>query len=149
LIRVALALFALTALAGTDARSAAAEIYRPWCVSYPASTTKSCAFTSFEQCMMTAGPGTGGVCVQNPWKPPRWADTRASLIVTPLTPWQRDCVPPRLQAANDDSDRRGWISYQGRVAVEFVHRSCPAYRRAFEPRWVALHPRCRVLRREA
>jgi uncharacterized protein DUF3551 len=46
---------------------AVAEIYRPWCVSYPATTTKSCAFSSFEQCMMTAGPGTGGVCVQNPW----------------------------------------------------------------------------------
>ena len=27
----------------------------------------SCAFTSFEQCMMTATPGTGGSCVQNTW----------------------------------------------------------------------------------
>jgi hypothetical protein len=27
----------------------------------------TCAFTSFEQCMMTATPGTGGSCVQNPW----------------------------------------------------------------------------------
>jgi hypothetical protein len=67
MIRAALALLALTALAAIDARSAAAEIYRPWCVSYPATTTKSCAFASFEQCMMTGGPGTGGVCVQNPW----------------------------------------------------------------------------------
>jgi hypothetical protein len=66
MIHAALALLALTALAAIDARSAAAEIYRPWCVSYPATTTISCAFTSFEQCMMTAGPGTGGVCVQNP-----------------------------------------------------------------------------------
>jgi hypothetical protein len=31
------------------ARSSVAEIYRPWCVSYPAGTTKSCAFTPFEQ----------------------------------------------------------------------------------------------------
>jgi hypothetical protein len=38
-----------------------AEIYRPWCVSYPWVGT-TCAFTSFEQCMMTAGPGTGGSC---------------------------------------------------------------------------------------
>jgi hypothetical protein len=27
----------------------------------------TCIFTSFEQCMMTATPGTGGSCVQNPW----------------------------------------------------------------------------------
>ena len=28
---------------------------------------RTCTFTSFEQCMMTATPGTGGMCVQNPW----------------------------------------------------------------------------------
>jgi hypothetical protein len=70
MIRAALALLALAALAAIDARSAAAEIYRPWCVQYQSSSgngSTSCAFTSFEQCMMTAGPGTGGVCVQNPW----------------------------------------------------------------------------------
>jgi hypothetical protein len=66
-IRAAFALLAVCSLIAFNARSSVAEIYRPWCVSYPASTTKSCAFTSFEQCMMTAGPGTGGVCVQNPW----------------------------------------------------------------------------------
>ncbi len=60
-----LAFFSPIAVGGL--RPAGAEIYRPWCVSYPATTTKSCAFSSFEQCMMTAGPGTGGVCVQNPW----------------------------------------------------------------------------------
>jgi Protein of unknown function (DUF3551) len=67
--RAALALLALAALAAIDARSAAAEIYRPWCVQYQGSRngSTSCAFTSFEQCMMTAGPETGGVCVQNPW----------------------------------------------------------------------------------
>jgi hypothetical protein len=70
MIRAALALLALAALAAIDARSASAEIYRPWCVQYQSSSgngSTSCAFTSFEQCMMTAGPGTGGVCVQNPW----------------------------------------------------------------------------------
>jgi hypothetical protein len=70
MIRAALALLALTAVAAIHARSAAAEIYRPWCVQYQSSSgngSTSCAFTSFEQCMMTGGPGTGGVCVQNPW----------------------------------------------------------------------------------
>jgi hypothetical protein len=70
MVRAALALLALAAFAAIDARSAAAEIYRPWCVQYQSSSgngSTSCAFTSFEQCMMTAGPGTGGVCVQNPW----------------------------------------------------------------------------------
>ncbi len=67
LIRAAFALFALTACVVMDARSAAAEIYRPWCVVYTGRGGRSCAFTSFEQCMMTGGPGTGGSCVQNPW----------------------------------------------------------------------------------
>jgi hypothetical protein len=67
MIRVAFALFALTACVVIDAHSAAAEIYRPWCVVYTGRGGRSCAFTSFEQCMMTGGPGTGGSCVQNPW----------------------------------------------------------------------------------
>jgi hypothetical protein len=66
MIRAAFALLAIAAFAAFDARRSAAEIYRPWCVSYPWIGT-SCAFTSFEQCMLTAGPGTGGSCVQNPW----------------------------------------------------------------------------------
>jgi hypothetical protein len=67
--RAAFALFALAACAAIDARPAVAEIYRPWCVQYSGNRdgARSCAFTSFEQCMMTAGPGTGGFCVQNPW----------------------------------------------------------------------------------
>jgi hypothetical protein len=47
-----------------------AEIYRPWCAVYQSSRGDggtNCSFTSFEQCMMTAGPGTGASCVQNPW----------------------------------------------------------------------------------
>ncbi|HEY7664200.1 MAG TPA: DUF3551 domain-containing protein [Xanthobacteraceae bacterium] len=58
----ALAFFSAIALT----TPALGEIYRPWCVAYPAATIQSCAFTSFEQCMMTARGG-GGVCVQNPW----------------------------------------------------------------------------------
>ena len=70
LIRTAFALLAVTAFATIDVRSAAAETYRPWCVQYSGSNGDNgltCAFTSFEQCMMTGGPGTGGSCVQNPW----------------------------------------------------------------------------------
>jgi len=63
---ILLAVCPLTAI--IDARPSGAETYRPWCVQYSSrSGAKSCAFTSFEQCMMTAGPGTGGSCVQNPW----------------------------------------------------------------------------------
>ena len=70
MLRAAFALLTLAALAANDVRPAAAEIYRPWCVQYQSNSgngATSCAFTSFEQCMMTAGPGTGGFCVQNPW----------------------------------------------------------------------------------
>jgi hypothetical protein len=62
------AAFALLTLAAIDTRPAAAEIYRPWCVVYSGlDGAYTCIFTSFEQCMMTATPGTGGSCVQNPW----------------------------------------------------------------------------------
>ena len=67
--RVAFVLLASATLA-VEVQPAAAEIYRPWCVQYGGSNGDNgttCAFTSFEQCMMTAGPGTGGSCVQNPW----------------------------------------------------------------------------------
>ena len=70
MIRAAFALLAIAALAAIDAHPAAAEIYRPWCVQYSSGNGNNgltCAFTSFEQCMMTGGPGTGGSCVQNPW----------------------------------------------------------------------------------
>jgi Protein of unknown function (DUF3551) len=66
IIRAAFALLAVAAFATIDARRSVAEIYRPWCVSYPW-VGVTCTFTSFEQCMMTAGPGTGGSCAQNPW----------------------------------------------------------------------------------
>jgi hypothetical protein len=63
-----LLVLALPSLAAIDARPAAAEIYRPWCVQYTdKSGATNCGFTSYEQCMMTATPGSGGHCVQNPW----------------------------------------------------------------------------------
>jgi len=68
--RAAFILVAVTTLAVITAlRSAGAEIYRPWCVQYGGNNGDNgttCAFTSFEQCMMTAR-GSGGFCVQNPW----------------------------------------------------------------------------------
>jgi hypothetical protein len=66
--RVAFAVLASATFA-IDAQPAGAEIYRPWCVQYGSSdrdNRTTCAFTSFEQCMMTARGG-GGFCVQNPW----------------------------------------------------------------------------------
>ena len=53
-------------LAEPEPRPADAEIYRPWCVGYPATLSQSCTFATFEQCMETARGG-GGVCTQNPW----------------------------------------------------------------------------------
>ena len=68
MIRSALALLAVAALAAIDVRAAAAESYRPWCVQYldEHSSASSCAFYSFEQCMETAR-GNGAFCHQNPW----------------------------------------------------------------------------------
>ena len=68
-IRIALALLAVCSFTMTDARPSVAEVYRPWCVQYQGSKSgaTNCSFTSFQQCMMTGGPGTGGTCVQNPW----------------------------------------------------------------------------------
>ncbi|HEY6993807.1 MAG TPA: DUF3551 domain-containing protein [Xanthobacteraceae bacterium] len=63
-IRVVLAVCLSTAL---DAGPSIAETYRPWCVQYFGRGGENCGFTSYEQCRMTATPGTGGVCVQNPW----------------------------------------------------------------------------------
>jgi hypothetical protein len=59
----------LTSLTAIDARPTAAEIYRPWCVQYQGSRSgaTNCGFISYKQCMMTATPGSGAYCVQNPW----------------------------------------------------------------------------------
>jgi Protein of unknown function (DUF3551) len=66
--RTVLILLAACPLTGIDARPSEAEIYRPWCVVYSGRDgARTCSFSSFEQCMMTATPGTGGSCVQNTW----------------------------------------------------------------------------------
>jgi hypothetical protein len=68
-IRAALALIALCALTTIDVRPSAAEIYRPWCAQYvggDGNNGTTCAFSSYEQCMLTAR-GAGAYCVQNPW----------------------------------------------------------------------------------
>jgi Protein of unknown function (DUF3551) len=67
-MRAAAILLALCPLTAIDARPSGAETYRPWCVVYSGRDgAYTCIFASFEQCMMTATPGTGGSCVQNPW----------------------------------------------------------------------------------
>ena len=66
--RTVVILLVVCPLAGIDARPSGADIYRPWCVVYSGRDgARTCIFTSFEQCMMTATPGTGGSCVQNTW----------------------------------------------------------------------------------
>ena len=68
MIRAALVVLTLSSLTTIDARPAAGETYRPWCVQYSGrSGARNCGFTSYEQCMMTATPGSGAHCVQNPW----------------------------------------------------------------------------------
>ncbi len=67
MIRAGLVVLVLSSIAAIDARPAAAEIYRPWCVEYLGRGGTNCGFHSYEQCMMTATPGTGGVCYRNPW----------------------------------------------------------------------------------
>ena len=68
IMRTAAILLAVGPLSGIDARPSGAETYRPWCVVYSGRDgAYTCIFTSFDQCMMTATPGTGGSCVQNPW----------------------------------------------------------------------------------
>jgi hypothetical protein len=67
-IRVALVVLNAFVFTAIDARPTAAEIYRPWCVQYQGRDgAMTCIFSSREQCMMTATPGTGGICVENPW----------------------------------------------------------------------------------
>jgi Protein of unknown function (DUF3551) len=67
--RAVLVVLTLSSLTAIDARPTAAEIYRPWCVQYQGSRNgaTNCGFTSYEQCMMTATPGSGGHCVRNAW----------------------------------------------------------------------------------
>jgi hypothetical protein len=63
---ILLALLALTVLVALDVRPAAAEVYRPWCLHDSDKAATSCAYISYDQCMLTARGG-GGTCRQNPW----------------------------------------------------------------------------------
>ena len=63
------ALLVIPLFTAIGAVPSAAEVYRPWCAQYYGfgSGGTNCSFTSYQQCMMTAGPGTGAWCVQNPF----------------------------------------------------------------------------------
>ena len=66
-------LLVLCSLALFDIRPAASEIYRPWCAQYygrGGDGARNCGFVSYEQCMMTATPGSGAWCVRNTWAVP-------------------------------------------------------------------------------
>lgn len=64
----AVSVLVLGATTVIDIVPSTAETYRPWCSQYSGrGGGRNCSFASFEQCMMTAGPGTGASCVQNPW----------------------------------------------------------------------------------
>lgn len=66
--RAASATLAACIAIAIDAQPSRADINRPWCVQYVGrGSSENCGFMSYQQCMMTAGPGTGGICVQNPW----------------------------------------------------------------------------------
>jgi len=66
--RAVIALAVLCTVVAIDLRQSFAEIYRPWCVQYSGrSGARNCGFVSYEQCRMTATPGSGAHCVQNPW----------------------------------------------------------------------------------
>ncbi|MGA7485711.1 MAG: DUF3551 domain-containing protein [Xanthobacteraceae bacterium] len=67
LIRAAGGLLAACTLTAIGASPGFADAYRPWCVQYLGRGGQNCGFSSYEQCRLTATPGTGGVCVQNPW----------------------------------------------------------------------------------
>jgi hypothetical protein len=54
----------LTAAAPFAPRPATAAYNLPWCAQYNDSGAFSCAFTSFQQCLVTIS-GIGGVCMQN------------------------------------------------------------------------------------
>jgi Protein of unknown function (DUF3551) len=67
-MRSVVLLLTVCTLIALDARPSGAETNRPWCVVYSGRDgAYTCIFASFEQCMMTATPGTGGSCVQNQW----------------------------------------------------------------------------------
>ena len=83
--RTVVILLAACPLTGIDARPSGADIYRPWCVVYSGRDgARTCIFSSFEQCMMTATPGTGGSCVQNTWY--SWYGPTGLVCAAPTRP---------------------------------------------------------------
>ena len=66
--RALTALVVVAAGIALDVRDSAAQ-YRPWCAMYTGRTGagSNCTFATYEQCMMTATPGSGAFCAQNPW----------------------------------------------------------------------------------
>lgn len=65
----ALSAAVLCALPFVSVRAEAAPYY-PYCSEFPDRGDVTCAFTSFAQCMATAGGGAGGHCVENPFSGP-------------------------------------------------------------------------------
>ena len=71
-------LLILSSLTALDVRPAGSEIYRPWCAQYfGRGSSTNCGFTSYEQCMMTATPGSGAWCVRNTWAVPNGSGQNA------------------------------------------------------------------------
>jgi hypothetical protein len=64
---VALVLLVLGVATALDVRPGVAQTYRPWCAVYSGSGGSNCGFTSYEQCRMTATPGSGAFCTPNAW----------------------------------------------------------------------------------
>ena len=61
-------LLLLTAVMIGGASAAGAEpIEYPWCANFADGAGANCGFVSYEQCKMTATPGTGGTCDRNPF----------------------------------------------------------------------------------
>jgi len=62
-------MFSILAVCGWVAATvpATAEIEYPWCANFADGAGANCGFASYEQCLKTATPGTGGTCDRNPF----------------------------------------------------------------------------------
>jgi hypothetical protein len=67
--KIVLVLLLFGGWTAVDFQPAAAEVHRPWCAQDMSSRSggHSCTFSSYEQCRMTATPGSGLFCTPNPW----------------------------------------------------------------------------------
>jgi len=69
--RTILGTLALTTVMMMQPHASNAAPYWPWCSdNYSRTTTRACAFASWEQCMETVRGGAGGHCYANPYAPP-------------------------------------------------------------------------------